>query len=345
MSIITENYYRGINLGGWLSQCPKDKAHYDSFITEEDIKVIKASGFDHVRIPFDYDLLEQDHAPYAYGAEGLGYIKQALQWCIKHGLNMVLDLHKAPGYSFDTPEENQLFGNDVLQDRMVKLWVFLAKELRDYRECLVFELLNEIVEPDSSRWNKLANLTIAAIRQIDEERYIIVGGNHYNAVSQLKNLELPEDKRLIYNFHFYEPFFVTHQKAGWSTRMVQYNRNLEYPGQYIALEAFLEEYPEQYDAVQHLLKEEINLEAMKSYFMPAITFLKEKQVPLYCGEFGVIALASMATRENWHKDIMDLLGTHHIGGAVWSYKGMDFEIFKDQKPVSQPLLEIITKRE
>ena len=32
-----EGFYRGINLGGWLSQCDHTKDTYDNFIKEEDI--------------------------------------------------------------------------------------------------------------------------------------------------------------------------------------------------------------------------------------------------------------------------------------------------------------------
>jgi len=344
MSIITEKYYRGINLGGWLSQIKvKSENHYNTFITKNDIKVISKAGFDHVRVPFDYDLLEKDDCPYCYSKLGLGYIKQLLKWCEGYELNVILDLHKAPGYSFDTLGDNQLFIDEKLQDRAVGLWSFLAEEFREYDDCLVFELLNEIVEPDSSRWNLLARKMIKAIRKIDKNRYIIVGGNSYNSASELMNLDLPEDKRLIYTFHFYEPFFITHQKAYWSERMVEYNKNLEYPGKYIELEPFIKKHPE-YDSMTHLLHEELDLVAMTKYLMPAIEFLEKKQVPLYCGEFGVIALASMETRENWHRDFMGLLSKYAIGSAVWSYKKMDFELFKDCKAISQELVEIVSSK-
>ncbi len=39
-----EGFFNGINLGGWISQClAYTKEHYDSFITEEDIKRIADS--------------------------------------------------------------------------------------------------------------------------------------------------------------------------------------------------------------------------------------------------------------------------------------------------------------
>ena len=41
---------RGINLGGYLSQCVHSTEHYDAFIQEEDIRKIASMGFDHVRL-------------------------------------------------------------------------------------------------------------------------------------------------------------------------------------------------------------------------------------------------------------------------------------------------------
>jgi aryl-phospho-beta-D-glucosidase BglC (GH1 family) len=54
------NLKRGINLGGFLSQCVHTKEHYDSFIKEEDIEQISAYGFDHVRLPIDYEVFETE---------------------------------------------------------------------------------------------------------------------------------------------------------------------------------------------------------------------------------------------------------------------------------------------
>ena len=50
------NLKRGVNLGGWLSQCVKETEHYESFITREDIKNIAKMGFDHVRLPIDHEV-------------------------------------------------------------------------------------------------------------------------------------------------------------------------------------------------------------------------------------------------------------------------------------------------
>ena len=50
---VFEGYTRGINLGGWLSQCDNTVETYENFIREEDIRRISEWGLDHIRIPVD----------------------------------------------------------------------------------------------------------------------------------------------------------------------------------------------------------------------------------------------------------------------------------------------------
>ena len=51
-------FRRGVNLGGWFSQCDYSQDRLDHFITEKDLDVIAGWGLDHVRIPMDYNVLE-----------------------------------------------------------------------------------------------------------------------------------------------------------------------------------------------------------------------------------------------------------------------------------------------
>lgn len=56
-----EGYMKGVNLGGWLSQFDAPtKEHFDTFITEEDIRRIAGMGLDHVRVPVDYTVIETE---------------------------------------------------------------------------------------------------------------------------------------------------------------------------------------------------------------------------------------------------------------------------------------------
>lgn len=51
-------FEHGVNLGGWLSQCDYSKERLEHFIVEEDIKRISDWPVDHVRLPIDYNVLQ-----------------------------------------------------------------------------------------------------------------------------------------------------------------------------------------------------------------------------------------------------------------------------------------------
>ena len=65
-----KGYTHGVNLGGWLSQCNHTKERYENFIVESDIEKIKSWGLDHIRVPVDYDLVEDKEGNYK--EEGFG---------------------------------------------------------------------------------------------------------------------------------------------------------------------------------------------------------------------------------------------------------------------------------
>lgn len=338
-------YKAGINLGGWLSQYKEfSKEHFDTFIVEKDIEVIAAAGFDHIRVPFDYPLIEKDEAPGIYIEEGLKYIDVCLEWCRKYQLGMVLDMHHAPGYRFQDIGSNTLFEDIKQQNRFIDLWKFLADRYVVEREHIAFELLNEIVEPDSSRWNKLMLECIDGIRSVDPTRWIYVGGNNYNSPDELKNIAKINDEYIVYNFHFYNPFFFTHQKASWTESARLYNRSVSYPGQYEGIEAFVNEHKE-FEFMMAFNNLDLNKELLKKDLQSAIAFREQKNCQLYCGEFGVITHADLESRVRWHKDFVELLSAYEIGGAVWSYKEMNFAVYNnDQTPIFSPLIDILTRK-
>ncbi len=339
------SYKAGINIGGWLSQYKEfSKEHFDTFIVEKDIEIIAEAGFDHIRVPFDYPVIERDENPGSYLEDGLKYIDNCLNWCKKYHLGMVLDMHHAPGYRFQDLGTNTLFEESSQQKRFIDIWRFLAKRYVKERDHIAFEILNEIVEPDSSRWNRLMLECVKAIRQVDLERWIYIGGNNYNSPDELKNIAEIEDDYIVYNFHFYNPFFFTHQKAGWSDSAKAYNRAVKYPGQYEGIEAFVKKNPS-FDFMMEVNNLKLNKELLLKDLQSAIDFKDKKACPLYCGEFGVIALADLDSRVRWHKDYVELLEAYDIGGAVWSYKEMDFEIYnKNRKPLSNELIDILTRK-
>ena len=133
-----DGFMFGANLGGWLSQFDEDtKEHFDSFITEKDIVRIKEAGFDHVRVPVDYVVIEDEQGePIESGYE---YLENCVEWCRRAGLNMVLDLHKAYGYSFDPLDKGEskeaFFYDEKLQKRFYNTWDTISKRFAKDADC------------------------------------------------------------------------------------------------------------------------------------------------------------------------------------------------------------------
>lgn len=127
---------RGVNLGGYLSQCAHTRDHYRCFISEDDIRQIADWGLDHIRLPVDCEVLETEEGK--RNTEGHGYVRQVISWCEKYGLNVVLDLHKAYGYAFINAfgrQKNILFESPELKQRFIRLWENIARE---YGDCAVW---------------------------------------------------------------------------------------------------------------------------------------------------------------------------------------------------------------
>ena len=219
MAKIWEGYRHGVNLGGWLSQCRHTKDRYETFITEEDIRRIASWGLDHIRVPVDYNLVEDEAG--ALREEGFGYIQRAVDWSRKYGLNMILDLHKTYGYSFDEGEkESGFFDNPAYQERFYRLWEQFAARFGAYQDTLAFELLNEVTDRAfSDRWNRIADTCVGRIRAVAPTIDILIGGYWNNSIDALPDLAMPRDAHIVYNFHCYDPLIFTHQGAPWVRNM------------------------------------------------------------------------------------------------------------------------------
>ncbi|MBO5606557.1 MAG: hypothetical protein J5930_01535 [Treponema sp.] len=75
-------FKKGVNLGGWFSQCDYSKDRLDNFITEDDFKKLSTWGIDHVRLPVDYNLLESEDGN-SYLEEGFDRVSRAVGLCKK----------------------------------------------------------------------------------------------------------------------------------------------------------------------------------------------------------------------------------------------------------------------
>ena len=320
-----EGFKHGVNLGGWLSQCVHTKEHYETFITEEDLKVIKSWGLDHVRIPVDYNLVQNLDG--SFKEEGFAYIQKAIDWCKNNNLNMILDLHKTIGYSFDEFHgESGFFEDEKYQNMFYSLWEEFAKRYSKYEDMLCFELLNEVTKQDYCKlWNKIANNCIEKIRETSKTVRILVGSYWNNSVSAVKDMDPPHDEYIVYNFHCYEPLIFTHQGAGWIPKMnkdfrMKLDETFENYDKYT--KANVSQEGDNFAAYDKNATPDISY--FENLFASAIEVAKERNVLLYCGEYGVIDYTAPEEVVKWYKLVNQVFEKYNIGRAAWSYKKMNF---------------------
>jgi glucan 1,3-beta-glucosidase len=73
------------------------REHRETFVTEDDFRRIQSLGFNAVRIPFGYWVLTGPANGDVFEGPCLEYLDRALAWCKAYGLQVLLDLHGAPG--------------------------------------------------------------------------------------------------------------------------------------------------------------------------------------------------------------------------------------------------------
>lgn len=321
-------FRKGVNLGGWISQFKEyDVKHFESFITDKDIADIASLGFDHVRVPVDYNVLEDEQGNTL--ESGFRYLENCRQWCEKNGLNMLIDLHECYGYSFDPLKKDmdrrKFFYDRALQERFFALWGKIACRFCSYPDQVAFEPLNEVVLFEvRDAWNEILRKYIKLIRSIAPQSYIVVGGVFYNSVMTVDWLSVPVDAKIVYNFHCYEPTIFTHQGAYWQEQM-PLDFRIGYP---MPVEEYRKKHKEIYHDTDGAIfmdgVSEMGIGFFEKIFRPAIDKAERDGVALYCGEYGVIDKADNNSKILWLEDINHAFDKFGIGRALWNYKEKDF---------------------
>ncbi len=300
MSMKDFGFYRGINLGGWMSQCDYSEDRLNHFITEKDLEIIASWGLDHVRLPLDYNVLQREDGSFL--SSGFDRVRLAVEWCRKYGLKIVLDLHKTMGFSFDRQEKEEgFFFSELYQERFYALWEELARRFAE-PSLIAFELLNEVTDPSFiEAWNRIAGTCIRRIRPLAPETLILVGSYHNNSADAVPALDPPADDRVVYNFHCYDPLPFTHQGAPWVPSLDQ---SVRIP------------FPESGASPAYFEKR----------FESVLAAAEKNHACLYCGEYGVIDRVPPEDALEWFRAIHEVLDRHEISRAAWSYRRMDFGI-------------------
>lgn len=174
----------------------------DAYVTEADIRFIHDAGFNSVRIPFHYKLIDD--------GTGFPLLDRVIAWCRQQHIWVILDMHCAPGGQTGTNIDDSwgypwLFESPEEQEFAVAFWRSIAQRYADEPAVLGYDLLNEPIPPPvaylNPRLEPLYRKITAAIRQVDSHHAVILGGAQWD--SNFDVFGPPIDPNAIYTFHKY----------------------------------------------------------------------------------------------------------------------------------------------
>ncbi|MDR0656450.1 MAG: glycoside hydrolase family 5 protein [Treponema sp.] len=316
-------FSRGVNLSGWFQYTGSARGIHFRKFTREDFRDMKDLGINIVRLPIQLDKMTGPAPSYVPDPLFLELLDRAVDWAEEYEIFIILDNHSSDGSSGSAPDDIDGF--------LVPAWTHMADHFRNRSKFVLYEILNEPYGGISAaRWGAVQGAVIDAIRTRDTVHTIIVGGHSWNSIDSLKELPLYTDKNLLYTFHFYDPYYFTHQGQNWAEPSMAELRGLPFPHDAHAMPSI----PENLLAAglgpyfKNTYPRDAKPSALAASLDKVVRFSRERNVPVFCGEFGVkMGNCLDEDRVRWYKTTAALLDERRIPRTSWDYYG-DFGLYK-----------------
>lgn len=316
----------GVNLGGWLMMegyilhgrniaektfKAEFKKRYsqkglneftelyrNNFIQESDFKNISSLGFNCVRLPFNYRLIEDKNV--------IDILKNTVKLCEKYNIYCILDMHAGPGcqnedWHADSDGKSELWTDKKYQEKFFKLWEILADTFKDQPMVAGYDILNEPVIKGPGAGKILRDFYIKAvkrIRAVDKDHIIFLEGNIWSQV--LTDIGEPFTGNLSYSIHFYHPLEFT----------FNFHKGLKYPGE--------------------ILGEYWDINTLKKRLEVYYGCSRKWDIPIFVGEFGVSYRCQACSGElSWVNDTLKCFKEFGFHWAYWTYKAAANSVFPD----------------
>lgn len=358
---------RGLNLDIWTTWPAEQRwsdpdvilpyPEWRKFLQEDDLAQLKASGFDFLRMPVDpAPFLSAKTAGlrdrlYASVRDSARAINQA-------GLKVVVDLHLIPAGGNRSVGMAEVMDDPALFDSYLEVVRTMARTLsREDPSLVALELMNEpVVDCDSdgtNLWPERMNRLFATARSSATRLTLVLTGACYSGAEALARLDPGAilDDNVIWTFHSYDPFLLTHQGATWAGDFIAYVTGLPYPLSSVSrpqldaalaairariaseaplmrragMLAYLDEQVATMDTAQKLAA------LMDAPFDTVSQWARHNGIPpqnIMLGEFGMIRqeygnpyVMPAPYRAAYVRDMIDRSERHGFPWALWDYGG------------------------
>lgn len=213
----------GWNIGNSLEAIGGETAWGNPVVTQELIDLVKANGFNAIRIPCSWDQ-NSNSTTAEINAAWLNRVKEVVEYCIDNDMYALLNIHWDGGWlenncTTDKQEENNA--------KQKAFWEQIATHLRDYDEYLLFASANEPNVDNATEMGVLESYHqtfVDAVRSTGGKnayRTLVVQGPSTDIIKtdDLMNT-LPTDTvedRMMVEVHYYNPwqFAGLTEDASW----------------------------------------------------------------------------------------------------------------------------------
>jgi hypothetical protein len=263
--------------------------------TQEDFDLLAALGANYVNISGPG--LFTETPPYQLDPLLQAYLDQLLEMIQKADMFAVITFRTGPGrsdFTFYREGAGDWFEPSLLrewvwedqeaQDAWVEMWRYTASRYIDHPVVVGYDLMcepnpggiREIWEPDeffdryqdtTLDWNQLYPRISQAIREVDPETPILIGGMGWSSLRWLPYIIPTGDPRTVYIFHQYEPQTqYTHQD------------NL-YP---------INSYPGKFDLDWDGIPDNFDQDWLENFLRTGLEYKGKWDVPLAVNEYGIV---------------------------------------------------------
>lgn len=374
---------RGLNLEMWTTWPKPERWDEDAVLDNfpewrhgtgpGNLERIRTAGFDFVRMPVDPAIFLED----ASEKRVTTLIVQTLRtvgMLHKAGLKVIVDFHSIPSDSrkIDT---NRILADEAIFTRYVQMVGRLGRALSDTDPGLTaFEPFNEpVIDCDPTlapRWPAMLKQLHLAARDAAPSHTLILSGGCWSSAYGLEKVDpaAVADDNVIWTFHSYEPYVLTHQGADWTGDSMSYVEALPYPPDLLGEKTF----EERLAAIRKTIevkaprerREEMLigfnemaggvstygevLAALNEPFDKAATWGKTHNIPperILLGEFGMIRREYQKKfrmpsewRASYLKDVTEAAHKRGFPWAVWSWGGAFGITLDDKQRVLDPVI-------
>ncbi len=233
---------KGANLGNWLviefwmlaldGKTPRDQfeleailarrfgeaekerlmdAYRASWITERDLRILPTFGFNCVRLPLNYRLMEDDRRPFQLKKDAWKWVDRAVDMAERSGLYTILDMHGVQGGQNVNDHtghagQNHIKDSPEDQKRLAWLWGEVAKRYAKRSAVVAYDVWNEPYDTPQSLYKPIFESALRAIRAVDPDKLVYAMG-HYSGFSAYGDPRANGWKNVGFEMHYYPGLF------------------------------------------------------------------------------------------------------------------------------------------